>query len=108
MPKYRRKKRQQAPYERSETQEETGEENCTCSECKKSVDQVLQCESCWNWFCGPCQNLAEEILQVAHFKLLISSAYTGSVQGANLPCLSWLTKVSQLVLVNGVVKLLKR
>jgi len=70
MPKYR-KKRQQAPYmRRSETQEETGEDNFLCSKYNKSVDQVLQCESCWNWYCGPCQNLSEEILQVAHFKCL--------------------------------------
>ena len=71
MPKYRRKKWQQAPYEREKkTHEEAGDENYLCSECNNSVEQVLQCESCWNWYCGPCQNTNEEMMQAAHFKCL--------------------------------------
>jgi len=99
---------------RSEAQEKTGEKNCMCSECKKSVDQLLQCEICWNWFCGPCQNLAEEILQVAHLKCLLwfcskcepsmlKLAGKKKLAGASKRC----SEASQEVIVTTVIEQIK-
>lgn len=34
-----------------------------CSKCSRSVEQVLQCESCLNWYCGPCEDVNEAVVQ---------------------------------------------
>ena len=45
------------------TQANDEEDNYTCSQCSKFVDQVyiLQCEYCSRWYCCPCQSISDKM-----------------------------------------------
>ena len=80
MPKNRRKKKQPNPYDASEATvkqltvtraDDDAEDNCTCSQCSKSVEQLLECECCEQWYCCACQNVCDKMFAVLHeFKSL--------------------------------------
>ena len=71
MPKTNRKKnKSRKPYEHeknsntpteSDNQDIESSEDFICIECKKSVDEVVQCERCARWFCCTCQNISEKM-----------------------------------------------
>ena len=73
MPKTRYKKKQPNPYDASEATvkqltvtraDDDAEDNCTCSQCSKSVEQMLECECCEQWYCCACQNVGDKMFAV--------------------------------------------
>ena len=75
MPKAGRKKKQaQKPYEKTANtttelddkgvvQDTESTEEYICVECKKLVDEVVQCEKCIKWYCCVCQNINEKMYE---------------------------------------------
>jgi len=73
MPKTKQKKRQPNPYNTNEPSikqltgicaDEDAEDNYKCSQCSKSAEQLLECESCEQWFCCTCQNVCDKLFIV--------------------------------------------
>ena len=80
MPKTKWKNKQSNPYDASEASikqmtgthsDEDTEDNYKCSQCSKSMEQMLECECCEQWFCCTCQNVCDKLFAVlCEFKSL--------------------------------------
>lgn len=77
MPKHRKKKtvktvpynvsKKQSDQQQQEQSLEQGSqdsETLHCDRCSQSVEQIVQCEICDKWYCGPCENIPPHAMEV--------------------------------------------